>query len=247
MGIFRKSQYASFDNMPHDRFFFASLVAHGLVFVSILLVMQSRYKKQPLHLLQTITLVSLPVAEIENKVPSATPLRAQTNPAPKQNPMPTVVQPMNKATPPNPLTTETNPVPSSTPAPNEAQAESGQLGPASGASSGSLSQGPGEGIGAIRIASARILDNVEFAPFYNPKPAYPPIAHTAGIEGFVEVDLIINESGRVESFTIVKINGHSSFGDETAKVIGKWRFPPPRIKGQRVRVKYLYRVNFTLD
>ena len=92
-----------------------------------------------------------------------------------------------------------------------------------------------------------MLDNVAFSLLYNPKPAYPPVALKAGIQGSVEVDLLISEFGRVESFIIEKINGHPSFGDETAKVIGKWRFPPPRVDGKKIKVKYLYTVNFTLD
>jgi hypothetical protein len=26
-----------------------------------------------------------------------------------------------------------------------------------------------------------------------------------------------------------------------------WRFPPPRINGKKVKVNYVYRVNFSLD
>ena len=34
---------------------------------------------------------------------------------------------------------------------------------------------------------------------------------------------------------------------ETAKIIGKWRFPPPRINGKKVKIRYLYTVNFRLE
>ncbi len=101
--------------------------------------------------------------------------------------------------------------------------------------------------GPVEISSAGELDNVNFQPLFNPPPDYPPIARSAGLEGFVDVELIIDESGRIESFSIRKASGHPAFGTETAKVIRKWRFPPPRIGGRAVKVKYVYKVKFMLN
>ncbi len=97
------------------------------------------------------------------------------------------------------------------------------------------------------ISSAEELDNTGFSPIYNPKPAYPVIARKRRITGYVDLDLTINEKGKITDFSIVKSYGHPTFGQETAKVISKWRFPPPRIKGKRVLVTYRYRVNFRLN
>jgi protein TonB len=97
------------------------------------------------------------------------------------------------------------------------------------------------------LQSAAELDNTEFDPVYNPKPDYPAVALNAQITGYVDVNLIINEQGKVESFSIVEIKGHPSFGIETARVLPRWKFPPPRIGGKKVRVQYKYRVNFTLN
>ena len=98
-----------------------------------------------------------------------------------------------------------------------------------------------------RIGNTAELDNTDFAPVYNPKPDYPIVAQEAAITGFVDIDLVIDENGKVVSFSIVKIQGHPSFAVETKKVLPRWRFPPPRIGGKKVRVKYVYRVNFTLN
>lgn len=97
-----------------------------------------------------------------------------------------------------------------------------------------------------RISGAASLDNSDFSPLFNPKPKYPPIAKRAGIEGFVDIDLIIDPKGKVEKYTIVGVHGHNSFANETKKVIMKWRFPPPRLKGKPITVKYVYRLKFTL-
>lgn len=99
----------------------------------------------------------------------------------------------------------------------------------------------------MQVQSALELDNTDFQPIYNPRPDYPAVALKAGIQGYVDVDLVVSETGRVERFSIVNISGHPSFGLETAKVLSKWRFPPPRMHGRKTRVKYRYRVNFRLD
>lgn len=97
-----------------------------------------------------------------------------------------------------------------------------------------------------RISGAASLDNSDFSPLFNPKPKYPTIAKRAGIEGFVDIDLIIDPKGKVKEYTIVSTHGHQSFANETKKVIMKWRFPPPRLNGNPITVKYLYRLKFTL-
>jgi protein TonB len=102
-------------------------------------------------------------------------------------------------------------------------------------------------IAVQRIGTTAELDNTEFVPLFNPKPDYPVVAQVSQITGWVDVDLVINVDGKVESFTIIETKGHPSFAVETAKVLPRWRFPPPRIGGKKVRVQYTYRVNFTLN
>jgi len=95
--------------------------------------------------------------------------------------------------------------------------------------------------------SVNELDNTDFEPIYNPKPAYPPIARMAEIEGYVVVELLINKKGRVEKYSIIKTEGHQQFALETSRVVRKWRFPPPRINGRPAKVRYEYTVRFVLE
>ncbi len=99
----------------------------------------------------------------------------------------------------------------------------------------------------VRIQALDALDNTEFEPIFNPKPLYPEIALKNNIEGYVDVDLLVNEKGYIDTFTLANVVGHNLFGTETARVIPKWRFPPPRINGEKVKVKYVYRIKFKLD
>jgi protein TonB len=98
-----------------------------------------------------------------------------------------------------------------------------------------------------QIGNVAELDNTDFEPLVNPKPDYPPVAQASQITGYVDVELVISEQGKVESFTIVETRGHPAFAVETAKVLPRWRFPPPRIGGKKVRVQYMYRIKFTLN
>ncbi len=97
------------------------------------------------------------------------------------------------------------------------------------------------------ISSAEVLDNTSFAPVFNPKPNYPVVARRNRISGYVDLDLTISKDGRVKEYEIVRSYGHPMFGIETGKVIGRWRFPPPRINGERMLVIYRYRVKFELN
>jgi len=97
------------------------------------------------------------------------------------------------------------------------------------------------------FVDAKQLDNTDFTPVYNPKPLYPAIAREAHIEGYVVVELTIDPKGYVKSFSITKTAGHQQFALETSRVIRKWRFPPPRIKGQPVEIRYEYKVVFKLE
>ena len=103
-------------------------------------------------------------------------------------------------------------------------------------------------VGVVSVSSPSLLDNVSYEPMgHCPKPKYPSIARRAKITGFVDTELLIDENGRVEEFSFSRVTGHPASGRETAKVLPKWWFPPPRIRGRKVRIRYRYRVSFELD
>jgi protein TonB len=105
----------------------------------------------------------------------------------------------------------------------------------------------GGGSAAV-IGDAGQLDNDgEYQPLYNPRPLYPPIALAANIEGFVELEILINEQGLVENYKILKVTGHPQFGTEVEKVLPSWRFPPPRCEGKPVKFKFIYIIKFEID
>jgi len=126
--------------------------------------------------------------------------------------------------------------------PGQSEAKPANTYPSSGTTSSSGQSQPV----TITMGSKSLLDNSDFSPLFNPKPTYPRVALLNNIEGFVNLELLINESGKIESASIVQSFGHPSFGLEVMKVIKQWRFPPPRIKGEKVKIRYLYQIDFTL-
>jgi TonB family protein len=241
---FEKELNSLFHDLSLNYSLIASCLIHGIVIAALMWITNRFYPNSPLKFPQTIILVSFPTIEKRNIKTPLTPQRVRTVPVAKTNfssAVSTSIEPKTTAT--SSSSSEMNPVASIKSIQKEFELDSSQ----SKNTSGSSSTTKEEGSTAFRIGSLRALDNVDFSPLYNPKPAYPPFALKAGIEGSVDVDLLINEFGRVEEFAIIKIFGHPSFGDEAAKVIGKWRFPPPRIKGKKIKIKYLYTIYFKID
>lgn len=79
----------------------------------------------------------------------------------------------------------------------------------------------------------------------NPRPAYPPRARRMGIEGTVQVRLIIGTDGRVEASQI--LSGHPLLREAVAKVIDQYRFDPPRKDGRPVRAQGTKPIRFELQ
>lgn len=210
-----------------------SFALHAGVLILALVLSQLYYRSEEFKRPPTFMLVNFspPVPEAPaSPPPQKAKVRQPSTPAPAEQP---------QVQEPTPELTETNPVPAAEPAVQP---------PAVEATGRSASAGiAGEGDQPVAIGSATVLDNTNFVPIFNPKPAYPAIALKANIQGYVDIELVVTPTGTIESFAIIKVQGHPSFGDETAKVIRRWRFPPPRIDGKPAKIRYDYRVNFKLD
>ena len=109
-----------------------------------------------------------------------------------------------------------------------------------------MSSGPIHASGMFGTGGVQ-LDNTSFAPVYNPLPENPMIARQSNIQGWVDVEVTVDELGHVTAFKIIEVSGHPAFGESLSKVISHWRFPPPRIGGKKVSVIYPYRAIFSLN
>ena len=75
-------------------------------------------------------------------------------------------------------------------------------------------------------------------------PVYPPIALSAGIEGAVILEAVINERGEIER---VKVLRSQPLLDAAAvDAVRRWRYSPTLLSGVPVAVLLTITVNFTL-
>ena len=86
------------------------------------------------------------------------------------------------------------------------------------------------------------------APTFKSKvePKYPDQARRAGIEGTVQLEILIDEHGRVRKVKVLKSPGH---GLERAAIaaVSKSKFHPGVINGKAVPVKIKIPYRFVLD
>lgn len=77
------------------------------------------------------------------------------------------------------------------------------------------------------------------------QPAYPALARTAGIQGPVTVEIIIDEAGRVTAAHAT--TGHPLLRLESERAAYRARFSPTLLQSQPVKVKGVITFNFILN
>jgi TonB family protein len=82
-------------------------------------------------------------------------------------------------------------------------------------------------------------------PFAKPQPAYPPIAKAARASGPVTVQIVVDESGRVEWASAV--SGHPLLRQPSEDAARQARFAPTLLSGQPVKVSGVITYNFVLQ
>lgn len=77
------------------------------------------------------------------------------------------------------------------------------------------------------------------------QPVYPPVAKAAGVEGRVNIALLIGEDGKVVSAEVV--DGHPLLREAALEAARQWEFKPFEVNGKPVKVKGNSSFNFSLD
>jgi len=75
------------------------------------------------------------------------------------------------------------------------------------------------------------------------RAVYPPEAVMAGVEGAVQAEVVINESGDVADAKVVR--SIPLLDDAALKAVRNWHFEPTMVNGQAVPVRMTVTVNFT--
>ncbi len=77
------------------------------------------------------------------------------------------------------------------------------------------------------------------------KPAYPPIAKAARVQGAVVLQAEISKSGTIENLRV--ISGHPMLVPNALEAVKQWRYKPYFLNGEPVAVETTITVNFTLS
>ncbi len=77
-----------------------------------------------------------------------------------------------------------------------------------------------------------------------PMPSYPEVARRLRITGLVQVDVVVDENGKVISAKV--LSGPGSLRDVALQAALRARFSPTKLSGQSVKVSGQINYNFTL-
>ncbi|MBI5556770.1 MAG: energy transducer TonB [Deltaproteobacteria bacterium] len=71
-------------------------------------------------------------------------------------------------------------------------------------------------------------NGIEASPLYqkNPPPDYPPLARKRGLEGTVQLDVLVNRDGSVQQVRLGQTSGHSLLDGAAVSAVEKWLFQP---------------------
>jgi TonB family protein len=76
------------------------------------------------------------------------------------------------------------------------------------------------------------------------QPSYPPVARAGGIQGAVQVKVLISETGEVIKATA--ISGHPVLRPAALEAARQWQFKPTEVSAKVVKVEGVLTFNFTL-
>ena len=76
------------------------------------------------------------------------------------------------------------------------------------------------------------------------KPAYPPLARQARIQGVVVLHAIIDKEGKVSQMEV--ISGHPLLVQSALDAVKQWRYKPTQLNGEPAEVDTTIQVTFTM-
>ena len=92
----------------------------------------------------------------------------------------------------------------------------------------------------------RVGGNVQAAKLVRqPKPAYPPLAKQARIQGLVRFNAVIGKDGSIQNLTLV--SGHPLLVPSATEAVRQWVYQPTLLNNEPVEVVTQIDVNFTLS
>jgi len=114
---------------------------------------------------------------------------------------------------------------------------------------GGIATGVQGGTGPVSTTETFVEAEVDdpVRPINIPRPKYPPVLQQAGIAGSVDVQYVVDTTGKAEpsSFKVLR-STNKAFEDPARDAIMAGTFKPARIRGQAVRQLVQQRISFTI-
>ncbi|MFO7962633.1 MAG: energy transducer TonB [Desulfobacterales bacterium] len=85
------------------------------------------------------------------------------------------------------------------------------------------------------------------SPLAQVPPVYPMRARRLGIEGWVQVKLLVSEKGEVEQVEITESDPKGVFEDSVISCVQNWRFSPGTLYGEPVKTWVQTTIRFNLE
>jgi len=99
----------------------------------------------------------------------------------------------------------------------------------------------------IEAESQKIVSAADLQIVSNVVPVYPRVPQERGIEGWVELEFVVDPAGATEDITVIDASHSSYFRDEAVTAVSQWRFEPVRFEDQPISKRVVTRVRFELD
>jgi len=78
------------------------------------------------------------------------------------------------------------------------------------------------------------------------QPKYPPKAESAKVQGWVELDFTVAESGEVKDIAVHAADSPGVFEDAAIGALSQWRYKPVLRESKPVPQRARIRIRFTL-
>jgi protein TonB len=120
-----------------------------------------------------------------------------------------------------------------------------------GSRSGALSRTGSPGVpvsGADGVSDASAVDRAPRIAGRAPEPRYPATLRSAGIEGRVLAEFVVDTLGRAELSTLrFPELANPLFGDAVREALARYRFLPGEVAGRKVRTRVAVPFDFRLE
>jgi TonB family protein len=89
--------------------------------------------------------------------------------------------------------------------------------------------------------------NVSYPPavIYQTDPSYTDAARRAGLQGTVRISLVVGEDGAPQNLRVISPLG-LGLDEKAIEAVTQWRFLPPLVNGELLRIRAVIEVNFHL-